>query len=130
MTDMMGYNCTDTLKHFIKKYGGEMAAKYGKLPYKKGLGTIYRSFMEKPPKEPPKVDARIAKQNKRWKLISREIGQRKSFRQIAMDCGLGRPDSLRDFFSKHGERLFNELGALPYSPVMPKWMMKYMEGAA
>ncbi|SDO85838.1 hypothetical protein [Selenomonas ruminantium] len=130
ITDFMGLTCTDTLKHFVVKYGKEMAARYGKLPYKKGLGAIYTALMEKPPKEPPKLDARVAKQNKRWKILCKEIRQKKDLQQIARDLGLGRPDSLRDFFSKHGERLFNEFGALPYSPVLPKYMRKYMEGVA
>lgn len=130
ITDFMGLTCTDTLKHFVVKYGKEMAARYGKLPYKKGLGAIYTALMEKPPKEPPKLDARVAKQNKRWKILCKEIRQKKDLQQIVRDLGLGRTDSLRDFFSKHGERLFNELGALPYSPVLPKYMRKYMEGAA
>lgn len=130
IADQMGLACTDSIHYFVRKYGPEMVSKFGKLPYKKRLGATYERFMEKPPKEKPKVDSRILKQNERWKIIIKDIRKKKDLQQIARDLGLGRPDSLRDFFSKHGERLFNELGALPYSPVLPKYMRKYMEGAA
>lgn len=130
IADQMGLACTDSIHYFVRKYGPEMVSKFGKLPYKKRLGATYERFMEKPPKEKPKVDSRILKQNERWKIIIKDIRKKKSVEQITQDIGVRHESSLSQFIRDHGKRLCKDIGALPWNPVMPSYMRRFMEGTA
>ena len=128
MTAMLGLGCTDTLRYFVQMYGRELSAKCGLLPYNKALSKgCMGDFMEEAPAELPKIDKRIQKQNERWKVLIKDIKAKKSPEQIAVDFGVRDCSSVREFVNKNGERLVKEIGALPYSLTMPKYMKKFME---
>jgi hypothetical protein len=115
----------DTVTKFISKYGADMAKKYGKLPYHKTLARWYGSIMKEPPKT--KIsNAYEERQIERWRVIIKDIRAMKTEEQIIKDCGYKSAWSVRNFLLGHGLQMMNKVGPLPYSPIMPKYMRKYM----
>lgn len=129
IANMAGMSCSDTMRRFTKAHGSLMMKKYGMLPYKKGVNGLYAKYMRKPPREKPKVDKRVLVQNERWKTIIKDIGKRKNLDQIIKDLGWKTEAGIRQFVNDHGIRLSEEFGPLPYSPIMPSYLRRFMVGA-
>lgn len=128
MAAVMGYKSADVVSRLIHNHGEMLVKKYGALPYKACFARWYSKYMESPKKEqPPKVDARVLKQNSRWKILIKDIKKKKQLEEIARDMGCRRVSSVRQFVCDHGVRLTKEIGPLPFSPVMPKYMQRFMQ---
>lgn len=116
----------DTVTKFIKNYGADMAKKYGKLPYHKILAKWYGSIMKEPPKS--KIsNVYEERQIERWRVIIKAIREMKTEEQIIRDCGYRSTWSIRNFLQGHGKQMMDKVGPLPYSPILPKYMRKYMD---